>query len=159
LVGRADLINRLAPAGNVFYSGTFNGHPLSVAATQAALDVFEQDAVPARLDELTKLSCDGINAAIDDAGVTAVCQGLGGVWTLYLRTRSVRDYRDLARSLGPETEALNEDFRHHLMANGIYMHKRHMNRCFMSAEHTDEDIGRVIDVVGEFLRTRREAIV
>jgi glutamate-1-semialdehyde 2,1-aminomutase len=158
LVGRRDLMNRLAPAGPVFYSGTFNGHPLSVAATQASLDIFEHDGVPARLEELTARICDGINAIIEEAGVMAICQGRGGVWTLYFNTRSVRDYRDLARSTTPTIEALNQEFRHFLMGRGIYMHKRHMNRCFVSFEHTDEDADRILDVVGEFIRSHREAI-
>jgi glutamate-1-semialdehyde 2,1-aminomutase len=158
LVGRAELINQLSPAGPAFYSGTFNGHPLSVAAAQASLDVFAEDEVPAHLTRLTTKICAGINEAIAAEGLNAVCQGYGGVWTLYFNTRSVRDYRDFARSGGAATDQLNEEFRHFLMGRGLYMHKRHMNRCFVSALHTNDDADHMVEVVSEFLQSHRDLI-
>ena len=61
LVGRRDLISLLAPSGPVFYSGTFNGHPLSVAASMTTLSILERDRVTERLARLTKRLGDGIN--------------------------------------------------------------------------------------------------
>jgi glutamate-1-semialdehyde 2,1-aminomutase len=158
LVGRRDLVEHLAPSGPVFYSGTFNGHPLSVAAAQATLDILESDDVPAHLSRLTERVTNALNKTIRDLGVNAVCQGHGGVWTLYFKTRSVRDYRDLARSVAAGAEPLNEGFRRFLLDRRIYMHKRHMNRCFVSAQHDDADMDRVVETVTEFLTERQDEI-
>lgn len=158
LVGRRDLMEQLAPSGPVFYSGTFNGHPLSVAAAQATLDVLEQDDVATQLSRLTERVTSAVNHAIDELQLNAVCQGYGGVWTLYFKTRQVRGYRELARSIEAGAEPLNEKFRVFLLERGIYMHKRHMNRCFISALHTDEDMDRTTEVVAEFLSVHRDEI-
>ena len=62
LAGRKELMTLLSPEGPVFYSGTFNGHPLSVAAAMATLDVIERDSVPERLWSSATGSRAGINA-------------------------------------------------------------------------------------------------
>ena len=154
LAGRADLMQRLTPEGDVLYSGTFNGHPLSVAAAQATLDVLEAEDVAGRLDALGNLLAARVNATVEELELNAVCQTFGSVWTLYFNTTSVRNYRDVARSATPDVVAMNFEFLAHLRANGIYIHRRHVNRAFISAAHDEEDIERTADVIGAFLEAR-----
>ena len=158
LAGVAPLMTQLAPEGPVFYSGTFNGHPLSVSASLATLDILERDHVPEQLSRLGDRLATGINGMIRGLGVVAVCQTFGSVWNLYFRVHSVRNYRDLAESLGPGTEQLNDAYRVFLRDRGIYMHKRHVNRCFISAAHDEDDIDRTVAVVAEFLEAHREEL-
>jgi glutamate-1-semialdehyde 2,1-aminomutase len=157
LAGRAEHMSRLAPEGDVFYSGTFNGHPLSVAAAQSTLDVLERDQVPSRLAELGDRLARGLNDAIAQFGLNAVCQTFGSVWNLYLKTQRVRNYRDLARAMTPETQQLNTAFVRFLRERGIYIHSRHVNRGFISAAHDEGDIDSTVAITSEFLlKHRRE---
>ena len=158
LAGKAELMTQLAPEGPVFYSGTFNGHPLSVAAAMATLDVIERDRVPERLWRLGDRIADGVNAACDELGVNAVCQAYGSVFCVYFGTRRVHNYRDYARSVTATIESLNDAFRAFLGDNGVYVHKRHVNRCFIGAAHDDGDADRMVDLVSEFLRGHREEL-
>jgi glutamate-1-semialdehyde 2,1-aminomutase len=155
LAGRSDLIGLLAPEGPVFYSGTFNGHPLSVAAAHATLDILESENVAERIAALGERLAVGVNAVISELELNAVCQTEGSVWNLYFGTRRVREYRDLARALTPEVERLNDAYLAHLRERGIYVHKRYVNRAFVSAEHDETDVDRTIDVVADFLRDHR----
>src|SRR3990167_4485282 len=45
LVGRADLMKRMQPPNNIFYSGTFFGETLSIAAAIATIDKIERENV------------------------------------------------------------------------------------------------------------------
>ena len=155
LAGRSDLIGLLAPEGPVFYSGTFNGHPLSVAAAHATLDVLEAGDVADRISALADRLAAGINEVIAELELNAVCQSEGSVWNLYFGTAPVREYRDLARALTPEVERLNDAYLAFLRERGIYIHKRYVNRAFVSGEHDDGDIDRTVEVVTEFLREHR----
>jgi glutamate-1-semialdehyde 2,1-aminomutase len=158
LAGRAELMTQLAPEGSVFYSGTFNGHPLSVAAAQATLDVLERDRVPERLWSLGDRLAGSVNRTIEELGVAAVCQAYGSVWNLYFNTTSVRNYRDLAASAGPAVESLNDAYRAFLREHGVYVHKRHVNRSFVSGAHTEDDIDRTAQLVADFLEAHREEL-
>jgi glutamate-1-semialdehyde 2,1-aminomutase len=152
LAGSAALMTTLAPEGRVFYSGTFNAHPLSVAAVEATLNVVERERVPQQLVLLGDLLASRVNACIDELGLPAVCQAAGGVWTLYLGTRSVRNYREFAYSVNALGRGADEELRLFLLARGIYLHKRFIHRGFISATHTEADVLRTGDVICEFLR-------
>jgi glutamate-1-semialdehyde 2,1-aminomutase len=158
LAGRAELMTMLAPEGPVFYSGTFNGHPLSVAAAMATLDVIERDGVPERLWQLGDRIAEGVNATRDELEVDAVCQAYGSVFCVYFGIREVRNYREYARAATSESERRDDAFREFLRDNGVYMHKRHVNRCFLGAAHDDGDADRIVELVAEFMRSHREEL-
>src|SRR3970282_2234618 len=111
------------------------------------LDILARDSVPARLWDLTGRLVRGINAAIDEFALNAVCQSFGSVWCLYFHTREVRNYRDLARASGPATERLNDTFRAWMRERGVYIHRRHVNRCFVGAAHAEADIDRTVELM------------
>ena len=158
LVGRRDLISTLAPSGPVFYSGTFNGHPLSIAAAMTTLSILERDRVTDTLAQMTKRLGDGINQAIEELGVHAVCQYFGSVWTLYFHTWQVKNSVDLGRASGPATEELNDAFRAWMRERGVYVHRRQVLRGFVGAGHRDSDIDRTVDLVRSFLQEHRSAL-
>ena len=152
LVGRRDLLSMLAPSGPVFYSGTFNGHPLSVAAALTTLTILERDRVTDTLQQLTKRLSDGINQAIGECGVSAVCQYFGSVWCLYFDVQEVKNSIDLGRSTTPRADQLNDTFRLWMRERGVYIHRRHMLRGFVGAAHQESDIDRTVDLVRLFLK-------
>jgi glutamate-1-semialdehyde aminotransferase len=45
IVGRRDIMQRMAPPDNIFYSGTFAGEALSLAAAIATIDKLERERV------------------------------------------------------------------------------------------------------------------
>ncbi len=152
LAGRRELIEVLTPTGAVFYSGTFNGHPLACAAIDATLNVLTGGEAFAHAARLARATADGVNAAIGDAGVTAVCQQVGPLWNLYFNATEIRDYRDLAAISDPRTLAANQRLRHHLREHGIFMqHRKGTNRAFVTAAHTQADVDKTVEVIAGFL--------
>jgi glutamate-1-semialdehyde 2,1-aminomutase len=159
LAGRGDLMDGLAPSGDVFFSGTFNGSPIGVAAGEAVLDeLLGTDALGTAVGLCERLAV-GVNAAIAARGLHAVCQHRGSMWNLYLRATAVRDARDFARSLRGGTEELNLAFRHHLRDRGIFLQRRPgTNRGCVSAAHTPGDIDRMVEVVDGFLAVHAQEL-
>jgi glutamate-1-semialdehyde 2,1-aminomutase len=152
LAGRGDLMDGLAPGGSTFYSGTFNGSPIGVAAAGAVLDDLLGTDALATATGLCERLADGVNAAIATRGLHAVCQHRGSVWNVYLRASAVRDARDVARALRGDTEALHLAFRHHLRDCGIFLQRRPgTNRGCVSAAHTPGDIDRAVEAIDGFL--------
>ena len=157
LGGRAELIRLLAPTGPVLYSGTFNGHPISSIAALKTLEVLET-GVPEKLCMLTDRLVTGVNQAINRLGVRAICQGTGGVWSLYFGVSEVNSYRDVFGADTRKVDELSEGYRLHLLERGIYMHRRHVNRAFLSSAHEISDIDLVVEAVESFLSTVREEL-
>jgi glutamate-1-semialdehyde 2,1-aminomutase len=135
--GRADLMERLAPAGDVYQAGTLSGNPL---ATAAGLSVLRR-LTPEVYDELER------KGARLEAGLRAVghVQRVGAMATLFMRERPVRNLDDARRS---DTERYAALFRH-LLARGIYVAPSQFEALFVSLAHGDEEIDRTIEAAAE----------
>src|SRR3954470_22466897 len=66
--GRRELMERIAPAGDVYQAGTLSGNPLAVAAGLATLARLDAPAYE-RLGRLTDRLATGLRAAAESAGI------------------------------------------------------------------------------------------
>ena len=139
--GRGDVMEQLAPAGQVYQAGTLSGNPL---ATAAALSVLRRLRDPAVYDELEA------RGAKLEAGLArfGTVQRVGAMATLFMTNHPVRNFGDARRA---EAERYARLFRH-LLERGIYFPPSQFEALFVSLAHGDEEIERTIEAVGDFNR-------
>jgi glutamate-1-semialdehyde 2,1-aminomutase len=137
--GRADLMERLAPSGDVYQAGTLSGNPLATAAGISVLRRLRDGAV---YDELERLG-----ARLEE-GLAAfgTVQRVGGMLTLFCHDGPVASYDDAAAC---DTERFGALFRH-LLAAGVYAPPSQFECLFPSLAHTDEDVDRTVEAVRSF---------
>src|SRR5579859_4413523 len=75
--GASILMERIAPAGDVYQAGTLSGNPLAVAAALATLELLD-DRAYTRLEETTRALADGLSEAAREAGVPVQVQSVPG---------------------------------------------------------------------------------
>ena len=136
--GRADLMERLAPSGDVYQAGTLSGNPLATAAGLAVLPRLRDPAVYAELERLGARLEEGL-------APFGRVQRVGAMLTLFSRDDPVRRYEDAAAS---DTERYAELFRH-LLSRGIYVAPSQFEAMFVSLAHTDENVDRTVEAVAE----------
>ena len=66
--------------------------------------------------------------------------------TLFLRDGAVRTFEEAKAS---DTEQYGALFRH-LLERGIYVAPSQFEALFLSLAHTDEDVDRTVEAVGDF---------
>jgi glutamate-1-semialdehyde 2,1-aminomutase len=137
--GRAELMERLAPVGDVYQAGTLSGNPL---ATAAGLSVLGRLRDPGVYDELER------KGARLDEGLApfGTVQRVGAMLTLFAADGPVRNFDDAQRC---DTERYAELFRH-LLAHGVYVAPSQFEAMFVSLAHGDEEIDRTVDAVRSF---------
>ena len=137
--GRADVMDRLAPRGDVYQAGTLSGNPL---ATAAGLSVLRR-----LRDENVYRALEGKGARLE-AGLAphGRVQRVGAMATLFMTDEPVRNFDDAQRA---DTERYGALFRH-LLANGIYVAPSQFECMFVSLAHGDEEIARTIEAVACF---------
>jgi glutamate-1-semialdehyde 2,1-aminomutase len=137
--GRADVMERLAPAGDVYQAGTLSGNPLATAAGTSVLRRLRESSVYEQLEA---------KGARLEAGLApfGVVQRVGAMATLFLAEGPIRDF---AAAEGSDTERYGALFRH-LLDSGIYVAPSQFECLFVSLAHSDEDIDRTIEAVGDF---------
>src|SRR5204863_2878013 len=90
--GKAEIMNRVAPAGPVYQAGTLSGNPLAVAAGLATLRRLQKENPYARLESLGARLERGLSEAAAKAGVAARVNRVGSMFTLFFTDREVFDF-------------------------------------------------------------------
>jgi glutamate-1-semialdehyde 2,1-aminomutase len=142
--GAAVLMERIAPAGDVYQAGTLSGNPLAVAAGLATLELLG-DAAYQRLEHITERLARGLQRAASDVGVALTVQSVPGLLTPFFRSGFVRDYDDAATC---DREAYGAWCRG-LLARGVYPPASQFEAWFPSLAHTDQDVDRTIEAARE----------
>jgi glutamate-1-semialdehyde 2,1-aminomutase len=137
--GRGDVMDRLAPRGDVYQAGTLSGNPLATAAGLSVLRRLRERRV---YDELETRGAKLQAGLAEHGGV----QRVGAMATLFLNDAPVRNFDDAQRS---DTERYGALFRH-LLAHGVYVAPSQFECLFVSLAHGDEEIDRTIEAVASF---------
>jgi len=131
--GRADIMDRLAPAGPVYQAGTLSGNPLATAAGLATLRACTDD-VYERVDRSAAAVATMTADALAAAGVPFALQEAGSLFSFFLGTDGpVRDFDAARRQSGPAYAA----FFHAMLAGGVYLPPSPFEAWFLSAAHDD----------------------
>jgi glutamate-1-semialdehyde 2,1-aminomutase len=140
--GRRDLMERVAPAGDVYQAGTLSGNPLATAAGLATLRLLDGEA-HARLERLAATLAEGLREAAGDVPVQ-VCHTTG-LLTVFFSEEPVRDYEDAKRC---DTERYAA-FCRAMLDRGIYLPPSQFEAWFPSLAHTDAHVEQTIEAARE----------
>jgi glutamate-1-semialdehyde 2,1-aminomutase len=138
--GRAEIMDRLAPSGDVYQAGTLSGNPLATAAGLAILGRLDDPAV---YEELERRG-ERLERGLASHGRV---QRVGAMATLFMtEDEQVRNFDDAQRA---DTDRYGALFRH-LLERGIYIAPSQFEAMFVSLAHGDEEIDRTIEAVADF---------
>ncbi len=145
--GKAEFMDLIAP-GRISFGGTYFANNLSLAASLANLKILARggDELYDRFGRMTQRLEKGIEQAARDAKIHVLVQSVNGMLQFFFTHRKkITNYR----------ESLQIDWnlylRHHqlLLDRGIYIHPDNYERITFSTAHTDKDIDRFLEVLGE----------
>jgi glutamate-1-semialdehyde 2,1-aminomutase len=138
--GRAEIMSRLAPVGDVYQAGTLSGNPL---ATAAGVSVLRRLRNPAVYEELERRGS-RLEHGLAPYGLV---QRVGAMLTLFLRGTDPSTV--VTRMQRLETERYAALFRH-LLAEGIYVAPSQYECLFPSLAHGDAEIDATVAAVASF---------
>jgi glutamate-1-semialdehyde 2,1-aminomutase len=140
LGGSVELMERLAPAGDVYQAGTLSGNPLAVAAGLTALRMLDDAAYP-RLTATTLALADGLREAAAGAGVPVQVPTATGLLTVFFSERPVRTLAD-AQACDLDAHAA---WCRGLLARGVYPPPSQFEAWFPSLAHLSGHVERTVD--------------
>jgi glutamate-1-semialdehyde 2,1-aminomutase len=141
--GRAELMERLAPSGDVYQAGTLAGNPL---ATAAGLSVLRRLRDPSVYEALEDRGARLERGLADAAAGHATVQRVGAMATLFVGSGPVESFADASAC---DTETYGALFRH-LLERGIYLAPSQFEAMFVSLAHGEAEIDRTVEAVGDF---------
>ena len=138
--GRADLMDRVSPAGPVYQAGTLSGNPLAMVAGLWSLKRLNR-TLYGKLSAAGHALAAGLADAARDAGVPLQVNAMGSMLTPFFTAQRVRDYTS---ALTSDTAAFGLFFRE-MLARGIYLPPSQFEAWFISAAHSTRDIAKTVD--------------
>lgn len=142
VLGRADIMQLME---EVFFSGTFGGEALSIAAAIATIDKLERENVSEWLWEQGSALRQKTTAKIAAAGLSDVISYAGAPpWSILM-------YKDHPKA---SKEAIKTLFLREMIASGVLINSSH-NLCFA---HTAADFTRILAAYDRTLAILREAL-
>ena len=143
--GSHELMERIAPAGDVYQAGTLSGNPVAVAAGLATLRKLD-GAAYAGLDSATTRLATGLRRASGDLPVQVA--SVPGLLTVFFSADPVQDF---AGAQACDTEAYAR-FCRALLDRGIYPPASQFEAWFPSLAHDEASIDRTIEAAAEAFR-------
>ena len=140
--GSRELMERIAPAGDVYQAGTLSGNPLAVAAGLATLGKLD-GAAYVRLGEITETLAAGLRRAAGDRPIQV--SSVPGLVTVFFSAEPVQDF-DAASAC--DTEAYGR-FCRAMLERGIYPPASQFEAWFPSLAHDDASVATTIDAAEE----------
>jgi glutamate-1-semialdehyde 2,1-aminomutase len=143
--GPRELLERIAPAGDVYQAGTLSGNPLATAAGLATLRQLDDSAYE-RLAELTERLAAGLRELATDQPLQVATAP--GLLTLFFGERPVTDFAGAAAC---DLEA-HARFCRALLERGVYPPPSQFEAWFVSLAHDEASIDRTLEAASEALR-------
>jgi len=138
--GPRELMERVAPAGDVYQAGTLSGNPLAVAAGLTALRMLDEPAY-LRLAATTEALAGGLREAAAAASVPVTIATAPGLLTVFFSPDPVLDY---AAAQACDLDAFGAWCRA-LLARGVYAPASQFEAWFPSLAHGPEHVERTVE--------------
>jgi glutamate-1-semialdehyde 2,1-aminomutase len=152
--GRAELMDRVSPAGPIYQAGTLSGNPLAMVAGLWSLKRLNR-ALYRKLSAMGHALAAGLADAARDARVPMQVNAMGSMITPFFTAERVRNFKS---ALTSDTTAFGLFFRE-MLRRGVYLPPSQFEAWFISGAHTSRDVTKTLDAARAALKVvaRRRA--
>ncbi len=141
--GRADIMSRLAPLGNVYQAGTLSGNPLAMTAGFTALTMIKELNPYDALRSKVNFVAENLAQAAKEKGIAVQIPKVESLFSVFFNENPVENYEDALKS---STEIYAKYFNY-CLKNGVYLAPSAFETSFMSLAHTKEDLEKAVEVM------------
>lgn len=148
--GRESIMRRLGPmppGESVFFGGTYNAFPPSVASGIATISLLKELDGYTRLFALGERMRRGLEGAIDRTGIRARVAGFGSIWMLHFIGADPQSYEELVL----QDADLDVAFRAMMFDRGFLLAPQALRRMTLNLAHTEADVDATIAAAEEVL--------
>ncbi len=149
--GRREIMERVAPLGDMYQAGTLSGNPLAVSAGVATLTELQSPGVYERIGGLAQRLTDGLAQVFQRAEVPGTINRVGSMFTGFMNSGPVNKLEQVEAS----DAVLYGRYFHEMLERGVYIAPSQFEAGFVSTAHTEADIDETIARAEEALTRLR----
>jgi len=145
--GREDIMNHVAPLGDVYQAGTLSANPVAMAAGHAALSLLLQEGFYEDLAQKTKAFANGIQAYADAKSYELSIVTVGSIFWIAFTEERIWSSDQIDPSSMDKFKVLHKE----LLDRGIYLGPSGYEVGFVSAAHTVDALDKASTIMCECL--------
>ncbi len=138
--GRREIMENVAPSGNVYQAGTFSGNPLSLTAGYTTVKFMIENGVIEVVNKKTEELAKGLRDIAEDSNRNVEVDWIASMFCIYFGKKP-RNYEDALKLDGEKYMK----FFWNMLKRGVFLPPSQYETCFVSYAHTFEDIERTIE--------------
>ena len=135
--GSREIMNHVAPVGNVYQAGTLSGNPLAMAAGYTELTILEKHPeIYRHINQMGEKFRTGMRSMLKKFDLPYTITGVGSLACLFFTQDPVTDYEKAKES---DTNAFASYFMY-MLNHGIHLAPSQFEAIFFSYAHSDVDV-------------------
>jgi glutamate-1-semialdehyde 2,1-aminomutase len=139
--GKKEIMQIVAPAGQMYQAGTLSGNPLAMAAGFTMLSILNANKmIYKQLEQRSAQLEEGFRENLHKLGLGYTLNRVGSMFTLFFTSKTVTDYDSAITS---DTEKFSKYFNA-MLEHGIYLPPSQFETVFVSTAHTEKIIEKTI---------------
>jgi glutamate-1-semialdehyde 2,1-aminomutase len=146
--GRREIMEHIAPIGQVYQAGTLSGNPLAMIAGLTTLRIINETDVLETLDNKASYLAQGLDSVLKKSGIPYQLNHIGSMLSIHFSEEPIIDYASATR-------ADNERFKayfHYMLDKGIYLPPSPFESWFLNNGLSFEDMDYTINMTESFLK-------
>lgn len=154
--GKKEIMDMVAPVGNVYHAGTLSGNPVSVSAGLETINILKDNRELYKiLETKTKEFVLKIEELIKKYSIKATVNHLGSLYTIFFSDKKVKNLED---AMDTDDKMYNIYFST-MLENGIIVPPSKYEAHFISSVHNEEDFEKLACGVEKSFAAIREYFV
>ena len=147
--GKREIMERLAPLGDVYQAGTLSGNPLAMSAGIATLNILKtKNESFSELSNKTNQLCLEMEILFKAKGIAVCTNRYYSMFTIFFQEGPVYDLVTAQKS----DIKLFARFFHGMLKNGVWLAPSQLESAFLSFSHSDNDIDFTINSCSKTLQ-------
>ena len=145
--GRKEIMECIAPIGNVYQAGTLSGNPVAMIAGYTLLTELKNNpSIYSELNEKTISLKKKMARVFENKKIPVHINQLGSMISVHFTTEDVIDFASSGRS----DQAMFRSFFHHMLNEGIYLPPSAFESWFLNNALSMADIDKTIEAITRF---------
>lgn len=145
--GRRDIMEMVAPAGDVYQAGTLSGNPLAMTAGIKTLEILQRPGTYEYLADITSKLINGLLQICQETGHHTCGGHISAMFGLFFTDKPVHNYEDAKKS----DLAKFARFHRGMLESGVYLAPSQFEAGFTSLAHSEDDVDQTLAIAREVL--------
>lgn len=147
--GKKEIMEVVAPLGNVYQAGTLSGNPIAMAAGLTQIQILRDNPeIYTNIRNLGNRLANGLNTIVENNNLDCSVNHLESLCCFFFSREKIQDYKGAKSS---NTKAYADYFKF-MIDKGVYLAPAQFEAMFISNAHTDKDIDFTLNTIEEYFK-------